>query len=1751
MAARGDLSDFERGVIVAQLADVSRATVSKVSDCDGLEPLSGVAVVMELKVWVDGIMRVVCGLSEQTSCQEVVIALAQAIGQTGRYVLIQKLRDTERQLLANEKPLESLANCGQYANDVQFILRRTGPSASEMKEQEQEELNKELRQCNLQQFIQQTGTPVTAQQPHSEHAEQPDRPAEPLPYSHTNGGSPIPNTDSPPRPTAKQFLGNPRNLQNPLVSSLNPEDELSDEDGDELEEGDTESEEEEEDGDGDDIDDDDDDEEEEEYSDDAEEDEIEGAEKELEGAVGGTEAKFVGLSSDEDAENCPICLNTFQEQALGTPESCAHYFCLDCILEWSKNANSCPVDRIIYTNICMRSCFGGKILKKIPVQNHAAANELAEEDHTQCEVCGRSDREDRLLLCDGCDAGYHMECLNPPLNAVPVEEWFCPECAVQNASHGAAVAVEEVSEEEVAALVADAVPTTSRLRTNTGRTRAIARTRQSERVRATVNRNRIRITLAQTAQHVPRYLMESSMLDDTINSVVAGLNTAVYIRPVTPRAGTTRKRRRAKRRKTTKPQWKTTKTGTTKSTTGKGTKRRKRRIKRRRSKKERPASSLSPVEVKRKGLSQSALRSHQPVARPISIGLSRGGLSIPEAEAVAEAAPVPDLLGSILSGQSMLLMDSSDVLINRDGSLKAKNPVVTSLTTSLKRSGSRDGETSIEIYSGHSSLSGTSAFISRGETEMLDLNVNSRPSTSSLFGSFGAPGSHSLPSTPKPSSQPERLFSSSPTTSVTVSIRPKTLVTPRPNMSHSIADSRGTALKTGGNSIENASARRAMSTVQSSSKNTNGNSELHSKSSTGVARMNPPKPVWLDVSELPRIPKIKRENAGDSQPSGSRNNGIPDSCMNRLMGNGDGDKTADQGLLRGDQSRGETSERQWHGAGGSTSTNYSGHARSVSYSSQGSTGSSTVSFRINTSGNLWHCRRLANTGAFSNPLKSADDSHQNSSKEKRHLFPSHSEKKEKNIKNEMYDPFDPTGSDSSSSGSISDIFQSPSSESETAGCSVQDSVSQEQELQTASLLASRHHDNAEKLQVKDMDLEGESDLEEQDVLPCTDASMSSGDGVKKEHVCLGSSNDPLPDGGKGDTSDKANSTDEEIFSKMSSKVHQKEAHSHSRSSSTSSTRSEKKFKKNRKKPVCKELKSSATSRLGSQSAHSKKQSCKSGDRRTSKDCSRSSSSEATKKALTKSKSKEKKEKRSRSRSRDRRRSRSCSASSSSGVSERWKKRRRSRSKERRHSRCSSPERAEKKKPKREISYERYNSKGRGSVLKDRKQRRSRSRSRSRERKKGRSRSQSPPRSKEQGRSRSKERMQRSRSRSIEKKCADSGDLSQSVQEKGEKSLQKASKSSASSSTKKVGTSSIVVVKDEPGIPESEPQIMEICIKNSVGLESKVKSELVWSEEAILSENQVSSKINVDIVCAHTVTKDKTSELKIGNVTQEAFQKPESFGKVKIEEIKLEGDVLNTLDFIKSNEGEEPKLTSSSVSSEGPELKVKQEAVKPESEPSAVIAGSKSKDLVKRVTWNLQEVDQSSSSKTAKIPLYKMQRRSKEGTWKAPDHSQALNQVQLNEPPPTNYMVPQTFSGVDPSQTFPPELNVQAGVLELGLKTPTGKEEAKISKSRHAADKAKNEEYMKKLHMQERAVEEVKLAIKPFYQKRDITKEEYKDILRKAVQKVCHSKSGEINPVKVSNLVKAYVDKYKHARKHNEESVGSSYRTETNHEALDS
>jgi hypothetical protein len=45
-----------------------------------------------------------------------------------------------------------------------------------------------------------------------------------------------------------------------------------------------------------------------------------------------------------------------------------------------------------------------------------------------CTRCQRSTGAARMLLCDGCGAGWHLECLPQPLSAVPEGDWYCGRC---------------------------------------------------------------------------------------------------------------------------------------------------------------------------------------------------------------------------------------------------------------------------------------------------------------------------------------------------------------------------------------------------------------------------------------------------------------------------------------------------------------------------------------------------------------------------------------------------------------------------------------------------------------------------------------------------------------------------------------------------------------------------------------------------------------------------------------------------------------------------------------------------------------------------------------------------------------------------------------------------------------------------------------------------------------------------------------------------------------------------------------------------------------------------------------------------------------------------------------------------------------------------------------------------------------------------------------------------------------------------
>lgn len=77
---------------------------------------------------------------------------------------------------------------------------------------------------------------------------------------------------------------------------------------------------------------------------------------------------FASDSSEGNSDKCSICLLRFTEQPVGTPESCEHIFCLDCITEWSKNVNTCPVDRMVFNSIVVRACAGGRVLRSEPVK---------------------------------------------------------------------------------------------------------------------------------------------------------------------------------------------------------------------------------------------------------------------------------------------------------------------------------------------------------------------------------------------------------------------------------------------------------------------------------------------------------------------------------------------------------------------------------------------------------------------------------------------------------------------------------------------------------------------------------------------------------------------------------------------------------------------------------------------------------------------------------------------------------------------------------------------------------------------------------------------------------------------------------------------------------------------------------------------------------------------------------------------------------------------------------------------------------------------------------------------------------------------------------------------------------------------------------------------------------------------------------------------------------------------------------------
>ena len=77
----------------------------------------------DLRVWVDGVERVVRGAHEDTTCENILLALANATGKLGRFALLEKWRDLERILPREAKPIKCLQMWGKQASEVKFVLK--------------------------------------------------------------------------------------------------------------------------------------------------------------------------------------------------------------------------------------------------------------------------------------------------------------------------------------------------------------------------------------------------------------------------------------------------------------------------------------------------------------------------------------------------------------------------------------------------------------------------------------------------------------------------------------------------------------------------------------------------------------------------------------------------------------------------------------------------------------------------------------------------------------------------------------------------------------------------------------------------------------------------------------------------------------------------------------------------------------------------------------------------------------------------------------------------------------------------------------------------------------------------------------------------------------------------------------------------------------------------------------------------------------------------------------------------------------------------------------------------------------------------------------------------------------------------------------------------------------------------------------------------------------------------------------------
>ena len=140
---------------------------------------------------------------------------------------------------------------------------------------------------------------------------------------------------------------------------------------------------------------------------------------------------------------CAVCLqvmsNTQKSHRTSKPHAvslvpCGHTYHTSCVLRWLSSRRSCPVCRAEVKSLSNDLPLPPLKLPKLGEDGDDGLFLTAALNELRCEVCADGGREHELVLCDGCDRGWHIGCMVPRLRTVPTGEWYCSDCVGSTAA---------------------------------------------------------------------------------------------------------------------------------------------------------------------------------------------------------------------------------------------------------------------------------------------------------------------------------------------------------------------------------------------------------------------------------------------------------------------------------------------------------------------------------------------------------------------------------------------------------------------------------------------------------------------------------------------------------------------------------------------------------------------------------------------------------------------------------------------------------------------------------------------------------------------------------------------------------------------------------------------------------------------------------------------------------------------------------------------------------------------------------------------------------------------------------------------------------------------------------------------------------------------------------------------------------------------------------------------------------------------